>query len=229
MKAKLPTGFVYLKDVDPSIIQNVRYATKNNFIGEVIPGYNASEIILTNQAAKALANVQSTLLSKGYSLVVYDGYRPQKSVDYFMDWSKNDDFSQKDLYYQIIDNKSDLFSKDYIAKKSGHSRGSTVDLTIIELGKDLHEIEIKEKSLTKGRAINFLDDGTVEMGTSFDTMHPASHHDTNLVSQGELQNREILRQAMINGGFKEYKEEWWHYTLKDELFPETYFDFDIES
>jgi D-alanyl-D-alanine dipeptidase len=223
----LPENFVYLRTIDPTIVQSVRYASEFNFIGNAVNGYHAAEIILTKQAAEALKSVQEALKEYNYSLVVYDGYRPQMAVDHFVSWSQDDDISQKELYYPTIE-KPDLF-KGYIAKKSGHTRGSTVDLTIIELGRSLHPIEEKDITLTSGEKVKFLDDGTIDMGSSFDLLHPVSHHDTDLLQQEFLNKRNFLKKIMEDNGFKAYSKEWWHYTLADEPYPETYFDFPITN
>lgn len=223
----LPKDFVYLRIIDPTIVQSVRYASEFNFVGTPINWYHSAEIILTKQAAEGLKTVQEVLKAYNYCLVVYDGYRPQTAVDHFISWSQDDDISQKELYYPTIE-KPDLF-KGYIAKKSGHTRGSTVDLTIIELGKSLHPIEEKDITLANGERIKFLDDGSVDMGSSFDILHPVSHHDTDLIPQECLDKRNFLRKIMEEHGFKAYSKEWWHYTLIDEPYPETYFDFPITA
>ncbi len=225
---KQRTDFVYLRDIDPTIIQNVRYATINNFIGQVIDGYKTQEIILTRAAAVALQAVQKYMIKQGYSLVVYDGYRPQIAVNHFIKWSESSDESQKYLYYPTID-KQDVFSLGYIDKRSGHSRGSTVDLSIIKLDKKLHEIEINEKILSDGSKIQFLDDGSVDMGSSFDLAHEASHHDSHFINYEHLEKRNFLKNAMIDRGFRSYSKEWWHYTLENEPYPDTYFDFQITN
>jgi D-alanyl-D-alanine dipeptidase len=225
---QLPIDFIYLKDIDPTIIQSVRYGSPNNFVGEKIRSYNSSEIILTRDTAIALKEVQNHMKTAGYSLVVYDGYRSQTAVNHFIDWSQSFDESQKNLYYPTID-KKDVFSLGYVAKKSGHSRGSTVDLSIIKLGEKPHDIEISEKMLLDGSKIQFLDDGTIDMGSSFDLLHPASHHDSQLIQPEYLLMRNFLKKVMEDHGFRGYDKEWWHYTLENEPYPNTYFDFPIEE
>ena len=134
----------------------------------------------------------------------------------------------KALYYPTLEgSKKKLFDDGYIASKSGHTRGSTIDLTIIELGKEVKSpVNITERTLANGTVISFLDDGTVDMGSSFDLFHPASHHDSPFITDPvHIKNRSILREAMKRHGFKDYENEWWHYTLADEPFPDTYFDF----
>ncbi len=224
----LPQDFVYVKDINPSIIESLRYYSKENFIGIQIDGYKANRVILTKQAAEALSNVQQELLKQGYSLVVYDAYRPQRAVDMFITWSQDlNDQVEKSKYYPRVD-KSEVFQLGYVTKKSGHTRGSTVDLTIIKLNSVPHEVQIEKRYLTDGSQILFLNDGTIDMGSSFDLFDEASHHDTALVKPEFLKMRDYLREIMKKNGFYEYKKEWWHYTLKDEPFPNTYFDFDVE-
>ncbi|TNV76090.1 hypothetical protein FGO68_gene10290 [Halteria grandinella] len=224
----LPPGFVLLSDVDPSIIQSVRYASSQNFMGRPMDGYNCPQIVLTKQAADALVKVQASLKEQGYGLVVYDGYRPQPTVDSFVEWSFDDsDLAAKAWYYPtLVGSKVKLFEEGYIAKRSGHTRGSTVDLTIIKLGDTVHDIVVSKRMLSNGDEISFLDDGTVDMGSSFDLFHPASNQDSPLIKdQIYIANRDTLRQAMKRSGFKEYAGEWWHFTLADEPYPVTYFDF----
>lgn len=225
----LPEDFVYLKDIDESIIESPRYVGKNNFLGRTVPGYYIPKLILTRPAAQALKKVQTELRAQGYSLVVYDTYRPQRAVDAFMAWSKDAlDQAGKAFYYPTI-NKLDAFKLGYIAEKSGHTRGSTADLTIIKLGKKPHAIVFSKKKLLNGEEVPFLDDGTIDMGTSFDLFHEASHHDSLLVSENATKMRNFLRSVMVKHGFEPIKEEWWHYTLVNEPFPDTYFDFVVKE
>jgi D-alanyl-D-alanine dipeptidase len=224
----LPNGFVYLNDIDPTIVQNLRYYTEDNFIGKRIDGYKSNKVILTINAAEALSKVQKDLLKKGYSLVVYDAYRPERAVAHFVSWGQNPSDQQgKQKYYPTI-NKEDCFKLGYISSRSYHSRGSTVDVTIIKLNKALKNIEIGNRKLTNGEIIPYLDDGTVDMGSSFDLFGEASHHDTDLVERKFLEQRNELREIMKKNGFNEYVKEWWHYTLDKEPFSDTYFDFEIE-
>lgn len=225
-KSQLPNGFVYLKDIAPDILQSVRYATNENFVGTQIDGYNAAEIVLTKDAAQACLKAHSKLLKQGYALVVYDGYRPIRAVEHFVRWS-NDilNLEQKQKYYATQE-KEDLFNLGYIAKESSHSRGSTVDVSMILKNQPLKEITLDVVELKNGEKIQFLNDGTVHMGTSFDCMHKASNHDSELVEQQYLNARQILRNAMTSSGFVEYNQEWWHYTLQNEPYTES-FDFHI--
>lgn len=225
----LPKGFEYLDRIDPTIMQNVIYYGQNNFIGKRINGYKSPRIILTKEAAVALNNVQQELQRDNFSLVLYDAYRPSKAVQHFVNWGENvTDQQMKESYYPYID-KNEIFKLGYLAKKSTHSRGSTVDLTIIELGKELiSNPQMTKRTLTDGRIIPYFDDNTLDMYSSVDLMDLASAHDSKLIPSLYLQNRNYLRSKMQNHNFKEYSVEWWHYTLQDEPYPDQYFDFDIE-
>lgn len=165
---QMPTSFDYLSNIDASIIQQARYAIESNFVGEVIEGYLSGEVVITKNAGYALANVQKDLRVFGYGLVVYDAYRPQKAVEHFLRWSKQpEDFKTKQEFYPYLE-KTDIIPEGYVAEKSGHSRGSTVDLTIIELGKKIHDVVVFPYELTDGTEISYRDDGTVFMGGHFD-------------------------------------------------------------
>jgi len=203
----LPEGFVYLKNVAPTIIQEIRYGGSHNFIGRPIKGYETPACILTKPAAMALSNVQKDLNKKNLSLKVFDCYRPQIAVDDFIAWSKDEnDQKMKAEFYPFVD-KSELFNLGYIASKSGHTRGSTTDLTIVSLktGKEL------------------------DMGTNFDYMDPLSHNDNKHIGELAYQNRMILKDTMEKYGFAPYEKEWWHFTLKNEPYPDTYFNFPIKA
>ena len=224
----LPQGFVYLKNIEPSIIENLRYNTTENFTGKQVEGYHANKVILSLQAAEGLAEIQLNLATEGYSLVIYDAYRPLKAVNAFKGWSKDiNEQTQKEKYYDEID-KRDVFKLGYIAEKSGHSRGSTVDVSIIKLGSAIKEITVYQRTLINGSVVPYLDDGSLDMGTSFDLFGEASFHDSYLIEDKYLKSRNYLRNIMKKGGFREYSKEWWHYTLDNEPFPDSYFDFDIK-
>lgn len=221
----LPEGFVFLKDIDPTILENPRYFGSENFTSKPVPGYTTPKIILTFSLAQALKKVQLELKNYGYKLVIYDAYRPQRASDFFIKWAEEEgDPITKRLYYPNID-KKEIFNLGYVAKRSGHSRGSTVDLTIISVQNSLQNIQIIEKKLNDGRVISFLDDGTVDMGLPFDLLDEASFHDSHLVSQEALNMRNFLKDIMKKYGFRGYEKEWWHYTLENEPYPDTYFDF----
>lgn len=226
----LPGGFVYLSDVDGTIIQNLRYFTKYNFMGAPMIGYHANKAIMTEEAAIALSNAQKEFLKDGYSIVVYDAYRPQKTVDSFIAWAKKEDVCKdcRSLYYPDVE-KSQLFTKGYIAERSGHTRGSTVDITIIKAVDRLFTIPIIEnKELQNGTVMLFINDGTVNMGVHFDHLGAFAHHIYDKIPAQELQMRQYLRRTMENAGFNAYDQEWWHYTLKNEPFPDQYFNFDVK-
>ena len=199
---KLQDGFVYLKDIDTSIIVDLKYYSNENFTGQRVDGYHSNSAILTKESATALSNAQDDLEKLGYSLILYDAYRPQSAVDFFVKWSKKiNDTSYKDIYYPNI-KKSDLFELGYIAYKSGHSRGSTVDVSLLEISTN------KE----------------IDMGTVFDYFGIESHTFFNGISEKQKSNRLILYEVMSKNGFKNYSKEWWHYTLENEPF-QKYFDF----
>lgn len=225
-------GFVYLHEIDPSIIVSLRYATNENFVGKPVDGYKKPVLIVTKQTAHALKKVQTEVKKDGYCLVIYDGYRPQQAVDHFVRWSEQiSDQSKKKQYYPRV-NKADVFELGYVAKRSGHSRGSTVDLTLIKDGQKPHHVKEKERTLLDGYKITFLDDGTIDMGSSFDLFDNASHYENNVIKDEYKKLRTYLKTVMEKHGFKNYAEEWWHFTLKDEPHSpqqdSSYFNFAIE-
>ena len=202
-----PSGFVLLSDFVPDIIQEIRYYTTYNFIGERINGYEEPCALLTKEAARAVKAVSSELFVRGYRLKIYDAYRPAIAVKHFVLWGIEDqDIRMKSYFYPALE-KQELFSKGYIAKQSSHSRGSTVDLTLLDMksGKEL------------------------DMGSPFDLFDEVSHPDCRSITDEQYENRMILRQAMIRNGFDPIDCEWWHYTLKDEPYPDTYFEFPVSS
>lgn len=224
-----PSGFTYLKDIDPTIIQEIRYRTYHNFIGKPIIGYYSGECILTIEAAEALSNIQKELFKENLSLKVYDCYRPQKSVQQFYDWSlNNSDILMKDEFYSDLD-KSVLFDLGYIAKNSSHCRGSTMDLTIVELPpKKEPEYHPGDKLIpcTEKYGKRFLDN-SIDMGTGFDCFNTLANTEDPRIQGIQKINREKLKKIMEKYGFKNLSTEWWHYTLINEPFPKTSFDFDI--
>jgi len=202
----LPDGFVYISDVIPSAFLEIRYFSDDNFVGAVIDGYEAPKAILTEEAAEALRQAADALFEQGYYIKIFDAYRPQRAVDHFVRWSKDiEDTKMKEKYYPDLD-KAVLFELGYIAENSSHSRGSTVDLTLVDAstGEEL------------------------DMGSGFDFFGDISNHGTELITEDQEKNRNILRDAMVEAGFEIYPEEWWHYTLKDEPYPDTYFDFPVK-
>jgi D-alanyl-D-alanine dipeptidase len=205
----LPAGFVYLSEVDATIIQDMKYFTRDNFIGRPIKGYQAGSCILTVDAAMALAKVQQQLLPQHLSLKVYDCYRPEVAVNDFVVWSKDiKNQKMKAQYYPRV-NKADFFKLGYVAEKSGHTRGSTVDLTVVKLN-------------NKNRP-----SAELVMGTHYDFMDERSHALNSAIKGQSKQNRKLLINAMETAGFVHYENEWCHITLKSEVFPETYFNFPV--
>lgn len=203
---KLPEGFVHITDVIPDVILDIRYAGKNNFIGEPVRGYIRPTAILSVPAAEALAGVQKELEAEGYGIKVFDAYRPQKAVDHFVEWAqKKDDTLQKRNFYPEIP-KKELFSRGYISSRSGHSRGSTVDLSLVDL--------------QSGKQ--------VDMGGDYDFFGERSHHDTGNITAEQKKNRELLKSKMQKFGFVPYQQEWWHYTFQPEPYPDTFFDFEVK-
>lgn len=202
------SDFVLLSDVVPDAILEIRYYSTYNFVGDRIDGYEQPTALLTKEAAAALKNASDELKEKGYRLKIYDAYRPQKAVTHFMNWAKDvDDTRMKEYFYPELD-KSVLFEQGYIDEKSGHSRGSTVDLTLFDMK--------TEKEL--------------DMGGTFDYFGELSHPDyKDGITEEQYNNRMILREAMLNNGFKPLAEEWWHFTLEDEPFPDTYFQFPVNE
>ncbi len=229
--AQIPPEFVYLRKVDPSIIQDIRYRTSHNFIGSPIKGYQAGECVLTRQAAQALASVQKELQQSGLSLKVFDCYRPQMAVDEFIEWSRQpDDQKMKKEFYPRVD-KKDFFALGYVAAKSGHTRGSTVDLTIVPKGAAPAPSFNPTQDLVNCNAPylqRFKDQG-IDMGGGFDCMDKISH--TNFLGINPVAhfNRLILKTLMEKYGFAPYAYEWWHFTLKNEPYPNCYFNFPITS
>lgn len=201
----LPKGFSYLKDIIPTIQSELRYCNHNNFVGTPITGYEENVLITSTATAKALKKVQDNLLKKGLGLKIFDAYRPQSAVNHFVKWAKvKSDTLTKHAYYPKL-NKRNLFKLGFISTKSGHSRGSSVDLTIVNLktGKEL------------------------DMGSPYDFFGAISSTYSNKITKKQLSNRLLLRRIMMKYGFKYYSKEWWHFTLINEPFPKTYFNFPV--
>lgn len=197
-------GFVYLQDIIPDIICDMRYAASNNLTGKPLDGYLANTPIGTREMAQALKRVAEDAREQGYRLHVFDAYRPQKAVDCFVRWAKEpEDDTTREAYYPKL-KKEDLFPLGYIALKSGHTRGSTVDLTLVD------------------------GDILLDMGTDFDFMDEMSHHGAAGIMALQAKNRLLLLNFMTHRGFLPYENEWWHYRLDNEPYPDTYFDFDVK-
>ncbi|MGW7366811.1 M15 family metallopeptidase [Streptomyces sp. NPDC054841] len=226
---KAPDEFVALRSADPTIIQEMRYTTAHNFVGEPIDGYQQPVCILTRPAAQALHLAQRKLLRQGYSLKVYDCYRPQRAVDHFVRWAKDlDDERMKGEFYPQVE-KDRLFADGYIAEKSGHSRGSTVDLTLVELPAAKTRPYVPGERLIPCYAPQSerFPDNSADMGTGFDCFDTLSHTDDPRIQGRQRAARQLLKNALGDVGFVNLPEEWWHFTHKPELFPDTYFDFPV--
>lgn len=224
--SNIPEGFTYLKDLDNSILQDIRYASKSNFIGEEICGYISPEAVLTIEAAERLCELQQELLESDLSLLVYDAYRPVPAVQNFIAWVKDfDDQKMKYIYYPRIE-KSTICDSGYISPRSRHSSGSTVDLSLVDLNSNYSKKIIEEMRVFRdGFKFTNLNDGSIDMGSFFDLFDIASNHDSNLITEDQLKWRNFLRKKMNAYGFRSYSKEWWHYELEDEPFEGRYFDF----
>lgn len=202
---KMPKGFVVLSDVVPDIIQEIRYHSTYNFVGTRVDGYEEPVALITRQAAEALKAVNRELMAQGYRIKVYDTYRPQRAVSHFVRWAKAiSDTLTKQSFYPEVDKRL-LFKLGFIASKSGHSRGSTIDLTLV------HAQSGKE----------------VDMGGVFDYFGQLSHPSYQQITKEQKANRMLLRRVMMKHGFAPLCTEWWHFTLKNEPYPDTYFDFPV--
>ena len=202
-----PSGFVVLADYVPHIVQEIRYYSTYNFIGERIDGYEEPCALLTKEAARALKSVSNEMIVQGYRLKIFDAYRPACAVKHFVLWGIEDqDIRMKPYFYPDLQ-KQELFEQGYIAKKSSHSRGSTVDLTLLDMstGKEL------------------------DMGSPFDLFSVVSHPDYKDITEQQYENRMILQRAMVRNGFEPIDCEWWHFTLRDEPYPDTYFKFPVSA
>ena len=209
--AKQPTmdssGFVVLSEYVPSIVQEIRYYSTYNFIGDRIDGYEEPCALMTKEGARALKAVSNELNVRGYRLKVFDAYRPVTAVKHFVLWGIEDtDVRMKPYFYPSLENQ-ELFEKGYIASRSSHSRGSTVDLTLLDM--------------TTGKE--------VDMGSPFDLFSPISHPDCRKVTDGQYDNRMMLQKVMVRNGFRPLECEWWHFTLENEPYPDTYFEFPLSA
>jgi len=204
--AQLPNGFIYAEDVIPDLEVELRYFTSNNFVGQPIEGYHSNKLILTLESAQALKLVHEALQEQNLCLKVYDGYRPQSAVNHFIKWARNlDDTINKHTFYPDV-KKRNLFKDEYIASKSGHSRGSTLDLTIIDGNTGI----------------------PLDMGSAYDFFGQESWIDYTNITEKQKINRQLLQRFMLKFGFRNYPKEWWHFTLRGEPFRDTYFDFAVK-
>ncbi len=202
------SDFVSIAEAVPDVILEIRYYSTYNFVGDRIDGYEEPCALMTKEAAAALEKASDAAVREGYRLKIYDAYRPQTAVNNFIEWAEDTaDTRMKEYFYPKLD-KSVLFEQGYIAEKSGHSRGSTVDLTLFDM--------------SKGKEL--------DMGGTFDYFGELSHPDyIGELTPEQIQNRNILRDIMVENGFKPLDTEWWHFTLADEPYPDTYFDFPVSG
>jgi len=202
----LPEGFVWVTDVVPEAILEIRYYSTFNFVGRRIDGYEAPMAILTEEAAAALKAVSDDLMARGYRIKLYDAYRPQRAVDDFIGWARQPGGDAMRPYFYPELEKADLFARGYVSAKSGHSRGSTVDVTLVDMA--------------TGREM--------DMGGGFDYFGKLSHSEqTAGLTEEQIGNRRLLRETMTAHGFRSLATEWWHFTLENEPYPDTYFDFPV--
>jgi zinc D-Ala-D-Ala dipeptidase len=255
----LPPGFVYLDTIAPTILQDLRYATSQNFLGRPVQGYDSNRCILTLSAAQALHQVQQDLKQynlriwrgknassslEPYSLKVYDCYRPQQAVDDFIVWSKlsgsSPENSPFNSWFMPRVLKQDLFKLGYIAEKSSHTRGSTVDITLVKIPLDKQNLKdvpgkISPSSLESSSNVShcadsssqLFQDDSLEMGTRFDCFDPKSHTRSRKIPRMAKINRRFLVKLMTNRGFINLPQEWWHFTFQPEPFPNSYFNFPV--
>ena len=201
----LPEGFVFLDEAMPGSLSDAKYAGYDNFVGSPVDGYNVKRVVGSKELADALVTVSEKARVLGYRLLFWDAYRPQRAVNHFIRWSNvPEDGKTKSAHYPNID-RTQLIPLGYVASKSGHSRGGTIDLTLTD-----------------------MDGHPLDMGGDFDLMDEKSHHNSPLISAEQTANREMLRTLMTGSGFTDYSNEWWHYRLAHEPYPDTYFDFPIE-
>jgi len=201
------TGFVNLGEAVPDILLDIRYYTSFNFIGERIDGYEEPTALMTRAAAQALKGASDEAMEQGFRLKVFDAYRPQKAVDHFIRWAADPgDIRTKAYFYPDLD-KSQVIPQGYVAEHSGHSRGSTIDLTLFDMATQQD----------------------LDMGGTFDFFGERSHPDYTGVSAEQHENRMLLQQLMVKHGFRPIAEEWWHFTLENEPWPDTYFTFPVSG
>jgi D-alanyl-D-alanine dipeptidase len=227
----LPKGFVYLRDIDPTIVQDIRYAGSHNFVGRPIRGYLAAECILSEPAAKALLEVQSKLADKKLSLIVWDCYRPKRAVDDFLQWSKDKAHSEMKTEFYPRTDKKDLFALGYLATRSAHSRGSTVDLGIVPNSLSSAPPPNPSQSpraCTSPQGERF-EDGTIDFGTGYDCLDVHATTSNPRAGGTALRNRQILKSYMQAAGFRPYAREWWHFELINEPFHRDGFDFEVSA
>jgi zinc D-Ala-D-Ala dipeptidase len=226
----LPNGFVYLRDTDPTIVQDIRYAGSHNFVGRPIKGYLAAECILSDRAATALKAVQGMLAERKLSLIVWDCYRPRRAVDDFLRWSRDPTHAEMKAEFYPRTDKQKLFALGYLATRSAHSRGSTVDLGLVP--STFSSLPpgplpaLKACTLPKGER---FEDGTIDLGTGYDCLDVLGNTSNASVGEVALRNRQLLKSTMARAGFRPYAREWWHFELVDEPFGRQGFDFEVSA
>ena len=199
----LPEGFVYVRDVIPDAIEDIRYAGTHNFTGTVVEGYEAPFAIMTAEAAEKLAHAADMLREQGYRIKIFDAYRPLRAVRYFIRWSQEEENGlTSEEFYPEFKKRSQLVDQGYIARNSSHTRGSAVDLTLTD-----------------------LNGNELDMGTCFDYFGKLAWHGAKGITQEQMLNRLMLKTVMEEAGFRPFEKEWWHYKLRGEPYPETSFDF----
>jgi zinc D-Ala-D-Ala dipeptidase len=226
----LPKGFVYLRNIDPTIVQDIRYAGSHNFVGRPIRGYLAAECILSAAAANALKAVQRKLADKKLSLIVWDCYRPKRAVDDFLRWSRDPAHAEMKAEFYPRTDKQKLFALGYLATRSAHSRGSTVDLGIVPSGSSLPPPDASQplKACTAPKGERF-EDGTIDFGTGYDCLDVLGSTSNPRAGETALRNRQMLRSTMKAAGFRSYFREWWHFELINEPFNGDGFDFEVTA
>lgn len=223
--AQSSSPFIEINEVSKSIIKEIRYASTHNFVGEEVDGYSEPKCFLTAPAAEALGRVQAKLKNRSISLKIFDCYRPQRAVDHFVRWAgSNKTDSTKEIYFPRVPSE-ELFNRGYIAERSGHSRGSTIDLTIVKLPYQspenyTHSCLDPRGYLYRGSELN--------MGTAYDCFDETSSTHSQEFEKEVIENRMLLLKVMEEEGFVNYSKEWWHFTFKPESYPDTYFDIIIE-
>lgn len=203
---ELPKGFVYVHDVIDDVILEIRYASDHNFTGHVVPGYEGNFAIMTEESAALLKEAADEFRSMGYRIKIYDAYRPRSAVKYFVTWATKDpDMSMQAEFYPDFKNKTLMVDQGYIARNSPHSKGSTLDMTLCD-----------------------MDGNELDMGSCFDFFGKISWHGAKGITAEQTANRELLRSVMVKHGFKAFEQEWWHYRMINQPYPDTYFDFPVK-
>jgi D-alanyl-D-alanine dipeptidase len=220
----VPSDFVDITTVNPQVRVEGRYASDWNFLGRPVTGYRAGKCYLTTKAAAALSEVEKDVEKQGYHLLAFDCYRPQRAVNDFVAWVKNGPDSKTKSFFYPGEPRETLIKRGYIASHSGHSRGSTIDLTLIKKETSLKTFHESYSDCRHPAKV----EGQLDMGTSYDCLSEDAATDIAKLSPEAKANRALLREAMAKHGFENYSKEWWHYTLKDEPYKAKYFDFEVQ-